>query len=345
MALSNDQKAILRLLSQRGAQGYEDLSALLGMSVDEVYSRAKAAAAQLESEGIPAPIVPEPGGGGAPPSAAKEGEAPPEQSPPPTVPAEPLEPAPEPPGPIAAEKSAPARVPPAPPPPKRSSRASKPKLALPKDRGARTGLLAGATVVVGLVILLATGVLGDGGGSSTASTAICSDLKEAPTPSGKAIAGLAAETIKGGGREPTRAVLRPVDGSEAAGLAVFGRVKKSLALRVVVEGLSPSKSCGYTLWIAASPTKMLPLASTEVGGDGEINSQIEVPVAILTYVADETFNQIAITRTDESELKASLAKATKEKKAPVYMGDEVLRGTVTGPLVGAAKHLKEEKGK
>ena len=36
MALSDDQKAILRLLSQRGEQGYEDLSALMGISVEEV---------------------------------------------------------------------------------------------------------------------------------------------------------------------------------------------------------------------------------------------------------------------------------------------------------------------
>ncbi|HWJ41926.1 MAG TPA: Lrp/AsnC family transcriptional regulator, partial [Solirubrobacterales bacterium] len=79
MALSDDQKAILRLLSQRGAQGYEDLSALLGVSVDEVHSRAKAAAAQLESEGIPAPVVPVPGGGGGDDSrsVAEDAEAPP----------------------------------------------------------------------------------------------------------------------------------------------------------------------------------------------------------------------------------------------------------------------------
>ncbi|MGN6815485.1 MAG: hypothetical protein ACTHK3_05295, partial [Solirubrobacterales bacterium] len=64
MGLSDDQKAILRLLSQRGEGGYEDLSALMGISSQEVYARAKGAAAQLEAEGIPAPSIPEPGGGG-----------------------------------------------------------------------------------------------------------------------------------------------------------------------------------------------------------------------------------------------------------------------------------------
>ncbi|HST68611.1 MAG TPA: Lrp/AsnC family transcriptional regulator, partial [Solirubrobacterales bacterium] len=82
MALSDDQKAILRLLSQRGEQGYEDLSALMGVSAAEVHRRAKQAAEQLEAEGIPAPAIPEPPGGGSrggggSPSVAKDGEAPP----------------------------------------------------------------------------------------------------------------------------------------------------------------------------------------------------------------------------------------------------------------------------
>ncbi|HEV2791860.1 MAG TPA: hypothetical protein VGV69_11230, partial [Solirubrobacterales bacterium] len=85
MALSDDQKAILRLLNQRGAQGYEDLSALMGIGVDEVHARARQAAAALEAEGIPAPAIPElPGagvGGGDSPSVAKAGEASPGESP------------------------------------------------------------------------------------------------------------------------------------------------------------------------------------------------------------------------------------------------------------------------
>ncbi|HEX6456500.1 MAG TPA: Lrp/AsnC family transcriptional regulator, partial [Solirubrobacterales bacterium] len=79
MALSDDQKAILRLLAQRGEQGYDDLAALMGISVEEVHSRAKRAAADLEAEGIPAPSIPAPagGGGGDSPAGAKDGEAPP----------------------------------------------------------------------------------------------------------------------------------------------------------------------------------------------------------------------------------------------------------------------------
>ena len=49
MALSEDQKAMLRLLAQR-EQGYEDIAALTGLSVDEVRAKVKDAVAGLERE-------------------------------------------------------------------------------------------------------------------------------------------------------------------------------------------------------------------------------------------------------------------------------------------------------
>jgi len=207
-------------------------------------------------------------------------------------------------------------------------------------------ILAGVAIVVVFVVILF--VTGGGGGSDSSNTAsedttaaASGSSCEKPTasaskPDGRAIATLAASAIKNG-KEPTRAVLDPVDGSDARGLAVFGRVKNRLALQVAAEGLPPLPACGgYTIWLAASQDKMLPLASTEVGKNGRIAAQVEVPVEILAYLANETFGQIAVTTTDESQLKASLAKATKEKQAPLYTGTEVLRGGVTGPIVGAA---------
>lgn len=331
MALSDDQKAILRLLAQRGEGGYEDLSALMGISAQEVYARAKGAAAQLEAEGIPAPAIPEPPGGG---------ESPPPTPPPPKV----EKPAPK----EEEQPKPPAALPKGPPKPP-----LKKELKLLENRGLWAILAGVAILVIFLVIVLVGGGSDSGSGGSTnasgstsATASSCEDVGKAPKPDGKAVAALAAATLKNGGKEATRAVLQPVDGSESGGLAVFGRVKKSLALQVVAEGLSPSSNCGYTIWLAASEKKMLPLASTKVGKDGKLGTQVEVPVEILAYLANETFGQIAVTRTDESQLKASLAEATKEKKAPVYTGTEVLRGTVTGPIVGAAQRIEEAgKGK
>jgi len=334
VALSDDQKAILRLLAQRGEQGYEDLAALLGVSADEIQSRAKAAAAQLESEGIPAPAIPTPPGGGEPP---------------PTVPAEPQEPAPE-----VVHSSPSPREKPKPAEPRssgerkhRTLKEDVHRLKLLEERGL-WAILAGVAIVVLFLVFIFVGGDDDSGsdGGSTASAESCETTAKAPDPSGKNIEALAAAAISSSkaGKETTRAVLNPVDGSQARGLAIFGRVKDSLALQLAAEGLPPGGDCGYTIWLAASPEKMLPLATTKVEKDGVISAQVEVPVEILAYLANETFGQIAITRTDESQLKASLAKATDEKDAPQYTGTEVLRGSVRGPIVGAAKRIEEEGG-
>jgi Na+-transporting methylmalonyl-CoA/oxaloacetate decarboxylase gamma subunit len=307
VALSDDQKAILRLLAQRGVQGYDDLAALMGISVGEVHARAKQAAAELEAEGIPAPEIPAP--------KASEAAVPSEKKK-----AEPVVPIP------------------------RHEHGHGPKelaheAKLLENRGLWAILAGVAIVVVFVVILLVSSSGGGSDSNSTTAASTSSDnckVESAPKPNGKILTALAAAAVKSS-KEVTRAVLNPIDGSEARGLAVFGRVKKSLALQVAAEGLAPSSDCGYTIWIAASPKKMLPLASTEVQKDGRINAQVEVPVEVLAYLANETFGQIAITRTDESQLKASLAQATKKKEAPLYTGTEVLRGAVKGPIVGAAK--------
>ena len=333
MALSDDQKAILRLLSQRGEQGYEDLSALMGISVAEVHARAKAAGAELEAEGIPAPSIPAPAGGdGDSPSVAKDGEAPAGESPPPSeAPREKRAPVPE-------KQEKPQAPPPAlpkgePKPP------LKKELKLLENRGL-WAILAGAAIIVVFLVVLLVGN-GDGGSDSSTST---STTAASGSVTRKAVEALENSASKGG-KEVTKAVLNPVDGSEASGVAVFGRVKNKLALQVYAEGLEEtSGNEGYTIWLAASQTKMLPLASTPVGKDGKISAQVEVPVEILAYLANETFGQLAITKTDESQLKASLAAATKEKQAPAYTGTEVLRGSVTGPIVGAAQRV-EEAGK
>jgi len=308
VALSDDQKAILRLLSQRGEQGYADLSALMGVDAAEVHRRAQAAAAELEGEGIPAPAIPEPpGGGGGPPSVAKDEEAPAGGPPPPEPP-----PAPKP---------ALPKGPPKPP--------LKKELKLLENRGL-WAILAGAAVVILFVVFVLSGGGDDGGGDSTTTSSTAA--------SGGTVAAL-EEAAAGGGRKVTKASLQAVDGSGATGVAVFGRVKKSLALQVAAEGLEPTgKGESYTIWLAASPDKMLPLASTnEVGEDGKLAAQVEAPVEVLAYLANETFGQIAITRTEDSRLEATLREATKQKQAPAYTGEEVLLGDVTGPIVGAAK--------
>jgi hypothetical protein len=133
--LTDDQKAMLRLLAQR-EEGYDDMAALMGISVEEVRERVKEALAEVEE----------------PPASEQEPEPPAEPAPPPPPAAEPPAPAKPKPKPVATKKRS----------------AQIPSLKVPKDRGALIGLGAGALVVIALVIVLIVG--GDGGSSSSDTT-------------------------------------------------------------------------------------------------------------------------------------------------------------------------------
>lgn len=134
MPLSDDQKAMLRVLAQR-EEGYEDMAALMGISVEELRRRVKEALAEVDEE-----------------------EAAPQPAAPPAGPSE-LEPAAPAPEPISAPPT------PAPAPAAPSTASSKGRLAgrLPKDRGALVGLGLGLLAIVAMAIVLAV----SGGESSS----------------------------------------------------------------------------------------------------------------------------------------------------------------------------------
>lgn len=140
MPLSDDQKAMLRVLAQR-EEGYEDMAALMGISVEELRSRVKEALAEVEEEAAPEPT------------------APPEQPSAPEPPALTPTPEPTPPPPPPAPIPAPAAP---------SAPSSRGRLGgrLPKDRGALIGLGLGLLVLAAMAIVLAV----SGGGSSSSSS-------------------------------------------------------------------------------------------------------------------------------------------------------------------------------
>jgi hypothetical protein len=321
VALSDEQNAMLRLLAS-GEQGYGDIAALLGLSEDEVRAKVVGALAQLQAEGKPAPDIPPPIPGGAKPAAEV---TPPEPEPPAKEPAA-AEPA-------IAEAVAP-RVPPKP-------------VAAPEGRtitlptGGRAWLLGGGilAVIAAIVVVI---MLVSGGSDDSSSTSAATEGGSTTAAENSGAEG------NGAANEATQAELVAVDGSEAVGLATFGRLKNKLALQIEAKGLEPTTSTNaYTIWLAQSPQKMLPLASTAVKGSGQgagqIAAQFEVPVEILAYLASGTFDQIAITRTVTKPFEASIAVATKNKTTPKYTGEEVLHGTITGKIVGLAKREEKEK--
>jgi hypothetical protein len=306
MGLSDDQRAMLRMVAQRGEQGYEDIAALMGLSVDEVRAKVAAALAELDEEG-----------------ALKAGEA----GDSPAAPAAESTPAPPPDPTTRAAAPAP---PPAPPRPKKP----RDRLTLPKGQ-VLWAAIAGGGIIVALIVIALIVSKNDDNGSEAASAS-----------SGTATT---AESGKGGSTDPnqvTKAVLRPIGGNkgEGEGVAVFGRVKKSLALEVAASGLQPtSGNEEYTIWLSDSPQKMLPLASVKAP-KGRVAAQLQVPTEVLAYLANETFTEIALTLTDKSALSAALKTAVKEEATTTeYTGQEVLRGTVTGPIVGAAARLEERE--
>jgi hypothetical protein len=322
MGLSDDQRAMLRLLAQRGEEGYDDVAALMGLSVEEVRAKVAEALAVLAEEGALAPQGAAPEQPPAPvsepaPTPEPEPVAPPEATQEPVVKAEP---APEPkPAPSAPAKRKPSTL---------------PKVSLPAGNGPRAAIAAAAIVLVAIVVVLIVSGSDDSDFGTTSASG---------TTSGEATSETTANPTSSNA-EVTKAVLKPVSGQTGTGVAIFGRVKNSLALQVIAKELPPSTaSSEYTVWLAQSPRRMLPLASTKVKADGKIGAQFKVPTEVLAYLANGTFDQLVITRTSNSELQSSLAEATKEERAPKYTGTEVLRGTVVGPIVGAAKRLEEEK--
>ncbi len=310
MGLTDDQKAMLRLLAQR-EEGYDDMAALMGISVEEVRERVKEALAEVEE----------------PPAPEQEPEPPaePAPTPPPAVePSAPVEPPP-----AAAEEPAP--TPPAPAKPasepspkpavtkKRSTQI--PSLKVPKDRGALIGLGAGALVVLVIVIVLIVG--GSGGGSSSSTTSDEAGQTENASE-------LAAN------KNLTQAVLSADDGSEASGQAIFGRFKKKVLLQVTGEGLEPSSAGeSYAVWLSHSGQAMVPVGTVKVKDPGKLAARFEVPPTVLVLVARGAFDTIEVTRTSDSALNAAIAKARKTEKESSYTGTPVLSGKITGPLVGA----------
>jgi hypothetical protein len=169
MALTDDQRAMIRLLAQR-EEGYEDIAALMGLSVGEVRARVREALAELGSEASAAgPVA---GDRGRPRAGASST---------PPSPAPPAEEAAEPKG----DGSAPDG---------RRPGLALTGLKLPKDRGARIGLGAGAAAVAVLIVVLAL----SGGDSNSTTTTAASTAAEPAAVESKELTQAVLSPVNGG---------------------------------------------------------------------------------------------------------------------------------------------------
>jgi hypothetical protein len=299
--LTDDQRAMLRLLAQR-EEGYEDIAALKGLSVEEVRAEVKAALAQLAADqeaGLEPPPAPEPSSRVAePPPEESKAEQPPKPSeekpkveePPPIKPKASTEP---------------------------SARRSRP--GVPPERR-RLLILAGGALAVVAVVLIAIAVLGGDSDSSSAGS------------SGSPAEATAAENSK-----ITQAVLEPVDGGSGSGRAVFGRLGKEVVLQVTAEDLEPTpEGESYTVWLYRTPKLTLRVGSAGVDDSGQLGARFPIPAELLAYVASGAFDQIYVSRTSDAAYQREVAQAKKNKTLPRYSGETVLTGQITGPVVKKA---------
>ncbi len=75
----------------------------------------------------------------------------------------------------------------------------------------------------------------------------------------------------------------------------------------------------------------------QVGNSGRIAAEYQVPTEVLVFLASGAFDELAVTRVSNAAVyEARWPRRRQEKKTPAYTGTDVLRGKVTGPIVGAA---------
>jgi hypothetical protein len=294
VALSEDQKAMLRLLAQR-EEGYEDIGALMGLSVAEVRARVRGALAELDSAADnPAPPPPAP-------VAAPEPEAPPEPPPASEVTAKPP-----------SEREPKARR-------AEPSRSGPPAILRNRRRLIEIG---GGALVALLLVLFATGAIDIGGADS--------DSKGSDDP-----AGAAAIPPTSNSRVPTKAVLKGVDGSDAEGEAVFGRLRKQVLLVLGAKGVPPTpKGRSYAISLARSDSERIPIAATKVGENGVISGQFTIPATALGLLASG-FDELEVSLVANGALREAVLAAQNAGSTPAFEGIDVLRGPVTGPVVDA----------
>jgi hypothetical protein len=343
MPLTDDQRAMLQLLLQRG-QSYADIGSLLGLDVEGVRSRAREALTEIGGQdpdrdvsltdyllGQADPI----GRADAARQLQADGDARdlaerlitqlrvlapgadlpdlPGTDSGPAKSKDPPAPAPQP-----SDKAADAGP----------TRRPFGELTSTLSRGQRqaiAGLLGiGILIVVGVLAL--AGVFDSGGGNTSASSTNSS--QQASNASGL-----------------TRAVLTSQNGSGAQGVAVFARVRNTPVLQINVTKLKPSgPGEGYVIWLYSGPNQAFPIVRQPVGKSGQLRGAAPVPAQLIQALQQGLFNSIDVSLAKNSDVTAALTQARKSQKLPPYAGQSVARGTITGPGFSASGNGSSSSG-
>lgn len=192
------------------------------------------------------------------------------------------------------------------------------------------GALVAGLLIGAFVVLTVTGAFCDSDSSdSGASAGSAPAIADGGSGDGSGIAAANSDRL-------TQAVLSPVDGGDASGRALFGRLRDAVVLQIEAEGLEPSPpGQSYTVWLYRSPQVVLRIGAVRVGESGGIAAQFPIPAQVLAYVASGAFDRISLSLTADGAYEAEVAKAKRERSLPTYTGTEILQGKITGPVVRA----------
>jgi hypothetical protein len=308
MPLTDDQRAMLQLILERG-QSYGDLAGVLGVGVDEVRSRARAALAELggtdpDAEvGLTDYLLGQADTIGRA-DAVRHLQADPESAKLASVLVERLrEVAPE------------ATLPELPAP-----RARRKKPAAPRREGGGVSrrqqqvivALAASAVLVIAAVLAIAGVLG-GSGDSEGETGSTSTVGATTNTGEEVLARI------------------PLRGEAGSGEVVIGSASADQPfVDLSASGLeaSPPQGQGYVLWFLLNSKLGYPFTVVRVNPNGTVDDRYPIPNAIAVEVATRSrFIDLAV-----SPLRALQREAQKAARAqrPVvpYTGDSVLRGSI-----------------
>ncbi len=317
MSLSADQEAMLQLVLERG-QSYDDLAGVLGVGVDEVRSRARAALTELAGEDPDAEVgITDYLLGQADPIGRADAVRQLQNDPGTNR--------------LAAglserlrELAPDANLPDLPPP--RERRQPPAPQQPPSERRARTAglssaqqrvmiIVGAAALLVVAVVLGVTGVFGGGSDSGSGSTSSTS----------------ASTTASGDQQSLAQVPLQPQGGSDATGEATFGIAQQGQQpqpyVDVDLKQLSaPQAGTTYVVWLLVSGSEGYPLAPIQVDGS-EFSDRITIPQFAIPLATRARFVDVSLS--ENRSLLSDLRTAVKKRKATLpYQGDSVLRGEI-----------------
>jgi hypothetical protein len=166
---------------------------------------------------------------------------------------------------------------------------------------------------------------GDGGQTNVAASGTDANASEAP---------------KSTGTGPTEADLRPVGGSKASGTVLYKKTPSGMPLlKIRLTGLVPTtREEKYVIWQAGSPHDMVPLATYVVKGNGELNENLKAGFESLAFLEDGSRTEMIVSKVgDDDPWREGLGQGGQGPYDPAVKGQFVLRGPITGSLVGGGE--------